>query len=127
MLDRNKLAVIHIVKNEIGLADDAYRKILHDVCGVTTSKDLDETGFRKLMRHFARSKYYRDHAAGITFRQKMYIKHLKEQTGWNDSHFQNFVHKYYNTNKIDTLNRKDASKLIESLKNVIRHQEQGHK
>jgi len=126
MLDNKKIAVIHIVKNELGLVDKDYRKILHDVCGVTTSKDLDEAGFRKLMRYFARSGYYREHTDGITFRQKMYIKHLKEETGWNDSHFQNFVHKYYNTPKIDTLTRKEASKLIESLKNVIKHQKQGH-
>lgn len=54
-LDKKKLAVIHIVKKELGLSDREYRDQLEDITGVRSAKCLDESGFRKLMNFFARS------------------------------------------------------------------------
>ena len=42
MIDHKKLAVIHIVKRELGLSDEEYRNILHTAAGVQSAKDLDE-------------------------------------------------------------------------------------
>lgn len=120
MIDHKKLAVIHIVKKELNLTDNDYRNKLQKICGVRSAKELDEKGFRKLMRYFTRSGYYRSVRDGITFRQKMYIKNLTSQTGWNESHFTNFLKKYYKKEKIDALSKKEASKLIESLKNILK-------
>lgn len=122
MIDHKKLAVIHIVKKELGLTDDEYRDALEKVTGVRSAKDLDEQSFRKLMNYFARSEHYRINPDGVTFRQKMYIKNLKEQIGWHELHFSNFLKKYYNKETIDSFSKKEASKVIESLKNVLQHQ-----
>ncbi len=118
-LDRKKLAVIHIVKRELGLSDEEYRDILEQVTGVRSARDLDEAGFRKLMRRFARSRHYRSRRKGITFRQKLYIRHLADDLGWDERHLMNFVRKYYHSDDIGRMSRKEAGKLIESLKSIL--------
>lgn len=120
MIDHKKLAVIHIVKKELNLTDNEYRNKLERICGVRSAKNLDDEGFRKLMLYFTRSGYYRSAKDGITFRQKMYIKNLTGRTGWSEAHFTNFLKKYYKKGKIDSLSKKEASKLIESLKNILK-------
>jgi hypothetical protein len=120
-MDRKKLALIHIVKKELKISDRDYRCILNRIAGVDSSKDLDEAKFRKLMYFFVRSKYYQVNPFGMTLKQKLFIKFLAKQLGWEESHLNNFIHKYYKVPGIDHLSRKDASKLIESLK-AIREQ-----
>ena len=121
-IDHKKLAVIHIVKRELGLDDDVYRTILQREAGVRSAKDLDEKGFRHLMRYFAGSKHYRINQYGLTFRQKLFIKHLVDDLGWNIQHFKNFLNKYYKKTELDRLTKKEANKVIESLKNILKHE-----
>ncbi len=121
-VDHKKLAVIHIVKRELGLSDDVYRDILERETGVRSAKDLDEKGFRRLMRYFAGSKHYRINKYGLTFRQKMFIKHLVDDLGWDMQHFKNFLNKYYKKTELDKLTKREASKLIESLKNISKRE-----
>lgn len=121
-MDIKRLAVIHILKKELGLSDEAYRDILQKAAGVHSAKDLDEAGFRKLMRYFVRSKHYRTHSGGVTLRQKYFIVSLSRQLGWEAEHFTNFLHKYYHKENVDHLTRKEASKVIESLKHIKEHQ-----
>lgn len=120
-MDKNKLAVIHIVKKELGLSDEDYRDILEKYAGVRSAKDLDNKGFRRLMHYFVRSRHYRSSRENITLRQKMYIRHLVSEAGWDENHFVNFMKKYYKKASLDYLSKKDASKLIVSLKNIIKH------
>jgi len=120
-LDRKKLALIHIVKKELGISDPDYRCLLKRIAGVESSKDLDEAGFRKIMRFFVRSDYYRVNASGMTLKQKMFIKSLSGQLGWEETHLRNFIHKYYRRESLDVLTRKEASHLIESLKAIRAH------
>ena len=120
-MDRKKLAVIHIVKRELGLSDQEYRDILQRATGVRSAKDMDEEGFRRLMRYFAGSKHYRINQYGMTFRQKLYIKHLVGDLGWDERHFRNFLKKYYKKTDIAMLTKKEAGKVIQSLKNIIKH------
>ncbi len=121
VLDRKKLALIHIVKKELGLSDRDYRCLLKRVAGVKSAKYLDEAGFRTLMRFLVRSDYYRANSFGMTLKQKLFIKSLASQLGWEAQHLTNFVHKYYQRPDLDHLNRKEASKLIESLKAIRGH------
>lgn len=122
MLDRKKLAVIHITQKELNLSDKEYRDTLEKVTGVRSAKELDKEGFFKLMRYFTRSRHYQSVKDGITFRQMMYIRHLVEDTGWDDNHFRNFLRKYYHQEEVESLSKRDASKLIESLKRIITRQ-----
>ncbi len=121
-LDNKKLAVIHIVKKELGLSDSEYRKILQKVTGVDSAKQLDYKGFRKLMNYFVRSDHYRVNSFGMTIKQKMFIDKLVGDLEWDDIHLRNFANKYYGKSDIKKLTKKEASKLIESLKNVKEHE-----
>ena len=121
MIDHKKLAVIHIVKKELGFSDAEYRDFLEKSCGVRSAKELDEISFRRLMRDFAKSRHYRLNPEGLTIRQKLYILHLVEELGWNHNHFKNFMSKYYHKVDIDNFSKGEASRLIESLKQVKKH------
>ena len=120
-IDKKKLAVIHIVKKELNLSDREYREILRDATGVETSRDLDDQKFRKLMNVFMRSRHYRQRPDGITLRQKYFIKNLYWDLGWDLEHFENFLRKYHHRKRLDRLTKKEAIKVIESLKNVKAH------
>jgi hypothetical protein len=124
-IDHKKLALIHIVKRDLGLGDEEYRNLLDKAAGVRSAKDLDAPGFQKLMRFFARSGYYRVNPHRMTYRQKLYINHLREELDWDEARFINFLRKYYQKADMLTLSRKEASNLIESLKNSLRHQKKG--
>ncbi|MDR4506564.1 MAG: regulatory protein GemA [Candidatus Scalindua sp.] len=119
-MDKKKLAVIHIVKKELSLSDEEYRNILERVAGVRSSRDLTDSQFQKLMRYFVRTMHYRVTGKGITFRQKYYIKQLKKDLGWDDSHFQNYINKYFHKSDIETYSRHDASNLIVALNTILK-------
>lgn len=121
-MDKKKLALIHIIKKELNLSDEEYRNILQEAAGVRSAKDLDEEKFRKLMNFFVRSPYYQVNKFGLTMRQKLYIKYLAQGLGWEPRHLDNFIHKYYREPNIDKLSKKEAIKVIESLKNIREHQ-----
>lgn len=121
MIDQKKLALIHIIKKELGLTDTEYRKILKDAAGVDSAKELDEVKFRALMNYFMRSRHYRRDQGGITLRQKFFIKALAEELGWDESHMENFLAKYYHKMRIEDFTKENASKLIQSLKSVKAH------
>lgn len=117
-IDHKKLAVIHITKKELALSDDEYRDILFNATGVRSAKELTNEQFRKLMNYFVRTKHYRERPDGITLRQKLFIKTLFETLGWDESHRANFIQKYYHTSNLNQLDKKNASRLIESLKHI---------
>ncbi len=48
------LAAIHIQKNKAGLSDQQYRQLLVDCAGVSSSKQLDETGYKAVMKELYR-------------------------------------------------------------------------
>ncbi len=121
-IDHKKLALIHIVKKDLALTDEAYRDMLQGAAGVRSARDLDEGGFQKLMRFFARSGYYRVVPGRMTYRQKLFIQHLVDELGWDADHFTNFLGKYFHKSELPSLSRLEASKLIEALKNVCKHQ-----
>ncbi len=122
-MDNKKLAVIHIVKKELSLADEEYRDILERITGVRTSKNLTDSQFHKLMRYFVRTRHYRVASKRITLRQKYYIKQLKKDLGWDDSHFQNYINKYFHNCDLETYSKHDASNLIVALRKILRARE----
>ena len=119
-MDKKKLAVIHIVKRELSLSDDEYRNTLERIAGVRSAKDLTDDQFHKLMRYFVRTRHYRVTSKGITLRQKYYLRQLKERLQWDDSHFQNYIHKYFHNRDLNTYTKHDASNLIVALKSILK-------
>ncbi len=124
-MDQKKLALIHIIKKELGLSQAEYRRILREAAGVSSAKDLDEPKFRKLMNYFVRSRHYRASKDGVTLRQKMFIRGLAGRLDWSRDHIDNFIRKYYHESGLDALSRKEAGKLIEALKSMAARRESG--
>jgi len=52
MISRSTLAAIHVAKKQLDLDDDDYRAMLQREAGVTSARDLDETGARRVMLWF---------------------------------------------------------------------------
>ncbi|OGX37629.1 MAG: hypothetical protein A3C36_05110 [Omnitrophica WOR_2 bacterium RIFCSPHIGHO2_02_FULL_52_10] len=121
-MDKKKLALIHIVKKELGLSEGEYRDILYKAAGVHSAKDLTEESFRKLMNYFVRSRHYRVNRHGMTVRQKVFIQSLAKDIEWSGEHLNNFLHKYYHVPRLDGLTKAQASHCIESLKHIVQSQ-----
>ena len=119
-MDKKKLAVIHIVKRELSLSDDEYRNTLERVAGVQSAKDLTDNQFHKLMRYFVRTRHYKATNGGITIRQKYYLRQLQEKLQWDDTHFRNYIHKYFHNRDLNTYTKHDASNLIVALKSILK-------
>lgn len=52
LMTKQKLSVIHIAKQRLGISDEGYRDILQKIGGVGSSKELDEHGFEAIMLRF---------------------------------------------------------------------------
>lgn len=52
MLNRKKIALVHVAKKEIGLSEELFRRALRIFGGVESTRDLDEDGFNALMGAF---------------------------------------------------------------------------
>jgi hypothetical protein len=48
-LTRKQLALVHVARAQLGMAEDDYRAILKQEAGVGSSRELDETGFAAVM------------------------------------------------------------------------------
>ena len=121
-LPQNKLALFNIIKKELNLTEMEYRHILLTAAGVFSAKDLDEVKFRKLMNYFVRTRHYRVDKDGVTIRQKLLIKYLAKELGWEEEHLNNFIHKYHQVDNLNRLTRQQAGRVIDSLKHVREHQ-----
>ena len=54
---QKQLARIHIIKKELGLDDDAYRRILKRIGNVESSTDLTALGRARLLKHLEECKF----------------------------------------------------------------------
>ena len=54
IMTREKLAVLHIAKKQLGLSEEEYRDILNNFSGVTSAEDLNEQGFESVMFHLSK-------------------------------------------------------------------------
>lgn len=71
-LDKSKLALIHVARKQLGMEEDVYRAMLFHVAGVNSSRDLDDTGFDLIMRHFETIGFQSDwNRANLGYRRGM--------------------------------------------------------
>ena len=117
----NKLVRIHIIRRELGLTDEQYRSMLKRIAGVTFAKELDDRSYDKVTRHFERCRQEVLAIRRLTTHQRFFIEGLQKKLGWNDTRCRNFLLKYCHVAEPSALDRKQATKLIESLKNVLQH------
>jgi hypothetical protein len=71
-ISNEKKSVIHVAKQQLHMADEAYRALLARAAGVSSSAQLDEAGFAAVMTEFerlgfrsVRSRTQAGHRAGM--------------------------------------------------------------
>ena len=52
VISREKLALVHLAAQRLSIDDENRRAIMQAEAGVTSSKDLDEQGFDRVMKRF---------------------------------------------------------------------------
>ena len=120
-ISQQKLAVIHLTKNKLGLTDEEYRRRMFASVGVRSAKDLTEEMFRKVLRDFVRSPFYQANDSGMTLKQKWFIENLAKKMGWDSQHLNHFITKHFHEQDLGSLNKKEASYLINALKHMVMH------
>lgn len=118
-VDRNRIGLIHVAKETLGIKEEDYRAMLKSNFNVTSSKDLTIPQFEKLMEIYKRlgfkSKY-------ITLNQKKNIQKKskilwKEQT---DIKLKNFIMQQVGYDiSLTRLTVKEAQVVINGLDKVI--------
>ena len=117
-ISQAKLAVIHLIKKRLNWSEQEYRQKMFECVGVRSAKDLTDPMFRRLMNVFVRSPSYRANANGMTVRQKWFIENLAKHIGWDSQHLDHFIHRFAHERDLRSLNKKEASHLIEALKKI---------
>lgn len=51
MISKQKIALLHVGKKELGWSEEVYREALRFHGGVRSAKDLDEAGFKRVVDH----------------------------------------------------------------------------
>lgn len=133
-IGREKIALIHVARRDLQMADDSYRAMLGAVAGVTSSKDLTEAGFLAVMARFERLGFKTrtdgaatkpapmpDRIGMATAAQLGYIRGLwRKWLGRDDeAAMVAWIEKRYHVSAIRFLDVVSAQKAIEGLKRMV--------
>lgn len=125
----NMLAVIHIAKQEMGLADEDYREILRNNFKRDSSKDLNAFQQNELLRIFKKLGWKpKKDKTRASVPQVRNIKGLEKKLGWDDNseRLQGFIKRQIgHEKKVEWLTPPEASKVIEGLKKMERRMGNG--
>ena len=133
-----QLALIHVAKSELKLADDTYRDILWEQGGrVRSSRDLKPEGVEAVLRRFRelgwqglppakRPRLREDRPLELpTSGQLGVIRHLWEDLGWHETdRRQGFTARVCSGHPWPQ-SREEANKLIEALKAMVKRGSSG--
>lgn len=138
MISRQKIALVHVGKKELGFSDGEYREILRHHGGVTSARDLDELGFKRVIDHFKALGFWvkrsweqsrpRDAGDLPTPAQLRVIEHLWEDLaqyldGAKHQKFrQGFYGRRLHISPLGPQTRAQANHVIEVLKQRVRQE-----
>lgn len=130
---KQKIAAIHIAKVQCGLSDDEYRELLISCAGITSAADLkNEDQVDSIMAAFKKLGFMPRRSRGgtarsfITRAQESYIRSLWENTARNPAPeaLDAFVNRITHALTLGELNRREASKVIEALRQMSINKEE---
>jgi hypothetical protein len=134
-LPAKKIALLHVAKKQLGLADADYRAILSDYGGVESAADLDEPGFQCVMNYLTalgfRSSWtkrtYGDRPKMATPAQVDLIRKLwaawRDAAGLGkderDAALNAWLAKYHKVSALRFVSREKAQPVIAALKAMV--------
>ena len=128
----SQLAIIHVAKQQLGLSEADYRRLLRDAAGVESSRSLTPAGFKAVMAAFSERGFvsyqvrrsFGRRAGMATPAQVAYLRKLwTEYTGGeNESSLQVWLEHYYHVSHLRFVNAAIAGKAIVALKSMMGRQ-----
>ena len=131
IIERSKLAAIHIAKKEANLTDAGYRQLLSEVASVDSAKHLSDAGYQAVMRALRDIQYQSKPKAAKTkatpktpaeskiwalwYDLRQYLP-VKERTA---AYLFGFVRRSSGCDQLESLgdlDKKEAYRVIEALK-----------
>lgn len=141
-ISRDKIALIHVAKKELGWSDEVYRHVLKDHGGVSSSKDLDESGFDRVIKHAKAMGFWikrewkperpRDAGELPTPGQLEVIEHLWTdlaefiEAAFSSKFRQGFYTKVLRIPALGPQSRAEANRVIEVLKKRVKQATEKH-
>lgn len=134
MISTSQKALLHIAKSQLQLDRDHYEAVLREQAGVTSSSELDNSGFDAVMHRFEELGFTNASPKKVEWKkrprrfapedpvtppQQLLIRDLYAQLGWHDlARQQAFSQRQ--TRKPWPQTRRDANKVIEGLKAILK-------
>lgn len=126
-LPRDKIALVHVARRDLDMADEVYRSMLREVAGVASSADLTESGFLAVMARFQRLGFQGrpaplgERIGMATDAQLSYIRGLWSQ--WlgrpDEAALTAWLGRKFHVSAIRFLDVVSAQKAIEGLKRMV--------
>lgn len=134
-LSKDKLALIHVARQQVSMAEEDYRAMLLAVAGVESAKDLSSVGFRAVMNRFGQLGFVSTHPqAGFVRRTGMATPEqvTRVRDMWRQWHGQDddaalnrWLEKKYGVSALRFADVVKAQKAIEGLKAMLSRQQLG--
>jgi len=126
-LTRIQISLIHVAKEQVGMADDSYRAMLKNVAGVSSSTELNRMGFELVMDNFSRlgfknPKRFGERRGMASPKQLAYIRSLwHEYTGsQNDEPLIKFISNKWHVSHLRFIDTALAPKIITTLRKMVK-------
>lgn len=128
-LTARQKALLHVAKAQLRLSEEEYRALLHGAAGVESSRDLDSTGFERVLARLealgftVRRRYPKgratqpDPSALVTPAQQKRIRDLYAAIAWDEPRQRGFNRRVCGKPWPQT--RSDANKIVEALKAMM--------
>lgn len=126
MINPGKLKVIHIAKNSLKMKDDDYRFMLQSHFNVTSSKDLTDAQFYRLMELFEKLGFKSLQKTYITTNQINYMNRLAKEiwTEGVEEKLKDFIKKQLHfEEELKKLSIKEAQKINYALEKIKKYKE----
>ncbi|RBO54524.1 regulatory protein GemA [Rhodovulum sp. BSW8] len=129
----NQIKLLHVARRKLRLPEAAYRMVLVELAGVTSSKDLDRDGFQAVMGYFewlgfaptrARGQDFGERPGMASFSQLELIRTLRVEftrcDGAGETSLNAWLEHYWKVSSLRFLTMADARKVITALKSMKR-------
>ena len=110
-INKNQIKLIHVAKREVGMSDGEYRALLGSV-GATSSKQLTQSTFDAVMRHFERLGF---RTGGEKKRLMAKISHQLSALDKSERYADGMAKKMFSVERLRWCNPHQLGKIVAAL------------
>ena len=113
-----QLRKIYAEARQAGIGNDYLHDLVYTVTGKQSLKDLTMAEAATLIDALVKHNGGGERPGIMTDKQHWRLRDYQSKLGWTDAQLLGFVRKYAHVDFLNWLTIKDASKIIEGLKNI---------